>query len=287
MSVRTQSNGQIVPKSQQQQQRPEKPGAIQLVERYKAAIEQALPRHINGDRMMRVVVSSFRTNPKLLECTGGSLIGSILQASQLGLEPNTPLGHCYMIPYGKECQLVIGYQGMIELSVRSGLVSGLYAQAVYEGDVFDYQLGTEPKIVHKPTEQSDTLTHVYAVARLKGSDEPVFTVLPKVRVEEARSRSASANKSSSPWKTDYTAMALKTAVRRLWKWLPKSPEMATSVALDEAIEQARSQSIAWDGAVLEAVEAGGETVDTEGQAPESSPDPAAGNDGHPEPGADG
>lgn len=265
MSVRTQSNGQIQPKAQQGNGNG-KPEVIQLVERYKGAIEQALPRHINGERMSRVVLTAFRSTPALLQCEGASVIGSILQASQLGLEPNTPLGHCWLLPYKDKCQLIIGYQGMIELSMRSGLVSSIYAFPVYEGDVFDHKLGTEMSIHHEPREQSEKLTHVYAVARIKGSEEPIFTVLSRAAVDKYRERSAS--KRSGPWVTDYDAMALKTAVRRLWKWLPKSPEMATAVALEDVSEQGRPQSGAWDPLVTEEVERGGlQVIDAPAEPP--------------------
>jgi recombination protein RecT len=128
--------------------------------------------------------------------------------------------------------MILGYQGMIELAMRSGQVSSIFAHPVYESDEFHYRLGLDPDIHHIPSADADResgkLTHVYAVARIKGAD-PVFVVLSKAQVDARKSRSATAGKSFSPWQSDYDAMALKTAVRALFKWLPKSSEMMARI----------------------------------------------------------
>ncbi len=61
-------------------------------------IEKALPSHMNADRMARIALTTIRTNPKLLECSVPSLLGAVMQAAQLGLEPGL-IGHCYLVPF--------------------------------------------------------------------------------------------------------------------------------------------------------------------------------------------
>lgn len=202
-----------------------------LLERMRPAIAQALPKHISAERIARIALTAVRANPALALCTPQSFLGSLLQASQLGLEVNTPLGQAYLIPYKDVCTLVIGYQGMLDLARRSGMVKAIYAHPVFEGDTFDYELGLEPKLKHKPTDTPGPLTHVYAVARL-ADGEPIFTVLTRADVETYRARSRA--KDNGPWVTDYTAMCLKTAIRRIWRWLPKSAEQATVAAVDDS-----------------------------------------------------
>lgn len=211
---------------------------VDMLEKMKPAIAQALPKHISAERIARIALTAVRSNPALAKCSPQSFLGSLLQASQLGLEVNTPLGQAYLIPYNDVCTLVIGYQGMIDLSRRSGMVKAIYAHPVFQGDTFNYELGLEPKLQHKPCEEPGDLTHVYAVARLTDG-EPIFTVLTKRDVERYRNRSRA--KSSGPWMTDYVAMALKTSVRRLFRWLPKSAEQALAVSIDEAAERDGSQ----------------------------------------------
>ncbi|MED0762673.1 recombinase RecT, partial [Aneurinibacillus thermoaerophilus] len=79
------------------------------------------------------------------------------------------IGHCYIIPYGREAQFIIGYKGMIDLARRSGQIEQIYAHAVYEADHFEYELGLHPKLVHKPaTGRRGAIQYVYAVAHFKG-----------------------------------------------------------------------------------------------------------------------
>lgn len=274
MAVTAQKNGQLVPKSEQKHmQKRQEPELVRLLAKMGPAIQQALPAHINADRMSRIALTALRTTPKLVECSSGSFLGSILQSAQLGLEVNTPLGHAYLIPFENrragttDCQLIIGYQGMLDLARRSGEVSTIYGHCVYEGDIFEHELGTSPRIHHVPQHESEELTHVYAVAKLKGSDEPIFTVLTRSEVEKYRARSRAKN--FGPWRDDYDAMALKTAVRRLFRWLPKSSEMARAAAVEQAPEVGQAQSSGWDPAISEALTSGGVDMPNE----PSDPDP--------------
>lgn len=248
---RTTGNGQIVPRTQQDNSLPA------LLTRMGPEIARALPKHVTAERMSRIALTALRTNPKLGDCTPGSFLGSVLSAAQLGLEPNTPLGHCYLIPYKRECTLQLGYQGMLELARRSGMVRAIYAYAVRDRDEFSYELGLDPTVKHVPAKDDERekrpITHVYAVAKLKDG-EPVFTVMTRAQVEEIRRRSRAAN--DGPWVTDWEQMALKTAIRRLYKWLPKSAEIANAVALDEAPEHG-SQSDAFDPTITEVLQSQG------------------------------
>lgn len=240
----TDKSGQIVPRNGGGA--PAQPKTLlQLVQKLTPEIARALPRHVNPDRMARVVTTALRTVPKLEECTPASFLGCVIQCAQLGLEPCTPLGHAYLIPFNNrragtvDCTLIIGYKGMIDLARRSGIVTSVYAEPVHEHDEFSWQLGTKPMINHRPSDkEGGKLTHVYAVARIRDS-EPIFKVLTKAQVDERRGRSRAS--SSGPWVTDYEAMALKSAVRALAAWMPQSAEFARAVQLDEAADKGLPQ----------------------------------------------
>lgn len=232
-----------------------------LLQRMAPEMAKALPKHVSPDRMSRIALTALRANPELMKCSSASFLGSVLSAAQLGLEPNTPLGHAYLIPYKGTCTLQLGYRGMMDLARRSGEVTSLYAHVVRKGDKFTVKLGLEQTIEHVPSEDErrdeQPMTHVYAVAKLKGG-EPVFVVLTRGQVDKFRARSMAGK--SGPWVTDYEAMAIKTAVRRLFTWLPQSAEMARAVAVDEAPEIGRSQAAAWDPSVADALESQGVEV---------------------------
>lgn len=269
-------------------------GLAGLLGRMTPEIARALPAHVKPERMCRIALTALRATPKLHSCTPESFLGAIVQAAQLGLEVNTPLGHAYLVPYKTTCQLILGYQGMMDLARRSGELSAIYAHAVYEADTFAWSLGLSPDLTHVPARgDRGELTHAYAVARLRSGD-PVFTVLTRAEVDARRARGGGARSDrSTPWATDYEAMARKTAIRSLFTWLPKSAEMAQAAAIDEAPEIGRSQLEMADETVRQLVEAP-EVAATatpatlEAELLASPPaDPALGPDGVAEPGADG
>ena len=258
----TTTNGQI-------QKRAQGPGEnlISLVEKMKGEIARALPKHMTPDRMARVAMTALRTNRDLQQCSPVSFAACVITLAQVGLEPNTPLGHAYLIPRrmkneGMECTFIIGYQGLLDLIRRSGQVSAVWAYPVYRGDAFSVEYGLAPTIKHVPAMDAkrgpDTLTHVYAAARVKDSPDPVFVVLTKAEVEGYRARGG--NRRFSPWQTDYEAMALKTAVRRLYRWLPKSIEVASALSADEAGESESTQLAAVSDEVREMLASHGHDV---------------------------
>ncbi len=252
-----------------------------LIEKMRPEMARALPRHVTPDRMARIVLTAVRTNPKLAECSPSSFLGCVMSLAQLGLEPNTPLQHAYLIPRNMknaatgrkemQCTMLIGYQGMLDLARRSGQVTGIYAYAVRQGDEFAYQLGTEPFVKHVPSEDPDRegkpITHVYAVARIRHG-EPSFVVLTAAQVNARRNRSMAKN--DGPWQTDPEAMTLKTGIRALWPWLPKSAEMARAEALEVAVDTGRSILAAADETVTSLLAAHG--VADDGAASEPSED---------------
>jgi recombination protein RecT len=248
MSIKAEANGQLA-------RREERPKSIQSVlssPSMTLALKMALPKHITPERIARVALTALTKNPKLAECTQESFFGSLLSAAQLGLEVNTPLGQAYLIPYGRDCQLVIGYQGMIDISGRSG--TRVRGNVVREGDFFEVEYGLQQKLVHKPSTDGDReerpITHVYAIAKIPPSNDEVFTVLSRAEVEKYRKRSKSSN--SGPWVTDWEPMAVKTAVRRLFRWLPKSVELQQAIVLDESHER-DGQRESYDQTVVDAL----------------------------------
>jgi len=211
------------------------PVILQYLDRFKDQIAAALPRHMTPDRMARIVTTEVRKVPKLLTCNPKSLFGAVIQASQLGLEPGNALGHAYLIPYGKDVNLIIGYRGMIDLARRSGQIISIEARPVFDGDEFSYEFGLNPDLKHKPgpTNNRGDLTHVYAVAKLKGGGTQ-WDVMTMGEVELIRNQSKAGN--NGPWKTHFEEMAKKTVIRRLFKYLPVSIELQKAVGLDEQAE---------------------------------------------------
>lgn len=206
----------------------------------KAQFQAALPKHMTAERMARIVTTEIRKTPALAKCDQASFLGSVIQCAQLGLEPGNSLGHAYLLPYGNQVQLIIGYRGMIDLARRSGQIVSLSARAVREHDEFDYQLGLHEDLTHKPFEGEDSgeITHVYAVAKLQGGGVQ-FEVMSRAQVEAVRTQSKAGK--SGPWVSHFEEMAKKTVIRRLFKYLPVSVEIQRAVVLDERAEAGANQ----------------------------------------------
>lgn len=234
-------------------------------------IRAMLPKHVSPDRMLKIGLGAIRQNPKLLECTIESLFGGLVLCSQFGLEPNTPMGHCYLIPFqnkkrlpnGKtetvtEVQFIAGYRGLIDLSRRSGQIESISARVVYSNDTFDIQYGTVDEIVHRPVfKDRGEVIGYYAVAKLKDGGKQ-FEFMSQEEIEQVRDSSQNAyadewvdnrktgnkiKKESSPWWKNPTEMGKKTVVRRLFKYLPTSIEMANAIGVDEKADFAGSQDL--------------------------------------------
>ena len=191
-------------------------------------MKMALPNHLTPEKINRVILTEVQKNPKILKCTKSSVLTSVIEACQLGLVPNSVQGLAYLIPYGNRCQLITGYKGLISLALQSGRLASIWGRIVREGDLFEYEEGTNPFIKHKPvlsTDVGDTsgiVKGAYAVAKMKGGSDTQFEFLTLLDIERIKARSASGAR--GPWKDDYEQMAKKTAVRQLLKWLPLESE---------------------------------------------------------------
>jgi recombination protein RecT len=208
---------------------------VSLLEQSKQQIEIALPKTIKSDRFVRVALTEIRKSQQLQACHPVSILASVMQAAQLGLEFGTTLGQAYLIPYKGECTLQIGYRGLISLVLRSRDVRKLEARAVYEGDFFEFEFGTESKITHKPCGDTRNLTHVYAVATFPDGTTQ-FDVMTRYQIEEVRDKYSKA-KEKDTWTKSFDEMAKKTVVRRIVKMLPISAEVGEALDYEGPIEE--------------------------------------------------
>lgn len=211
-------------------------------------------------RMTRLAMLAIQGNPALIRCSPGSIFIALMEAASLKLEPT--LGHAYLVPYGNQARLQIGYRGLVDLAQRSGAVGAVHAAMVYEKDSLDYQEGTSGFVAHErfveviqkdPLEMSDADLEaakpgfrrmVYAVAHLLTGGPPAFDIMSIPEVEAIRRRAKSFNARTSPWITDYDAMAQKTVLRRtLWRRVRSSVELQAAMQMDSSMEGGKPQRL--------------------------------------------
>ena len=216
----------------------------QYIKSMEGEIKKALPSVMTPERFTRMVLSALSVNPKLASCTPESFLGAMMNAAQLGLEPNTPLGQAYLIPYGNSVQFQIGYKGLIDLAYRSGEVELVQAHIVYENDVFECEFGLEPKLVHKPADSNrGDPVKVYAMFKTKSGGYG-FEVMSMDDVRKHAERySQTARSSSSPWKTNFEEMAKKTVLKKTLKYAPMKSDFVKAVVQDETIKSELSEDM--------------------------------------------
>ena len=211
----------------------------------KTQLQQVAAAHMKPERMMRLMANAIRTTPKLGECDPMSLLGGLMTCAGLGLEPNTIMGHAYLIPFKNnrkgitEVQLVVGYKGLIDLARRSGHITSISANIHYSDDeVWEYEEGTEARLRHVPGAQEGDKLHAYAIAKFRDGGH-AYVVLPWAKVMKIRDGSQGWQTAvrfnatdKSPWKTHEDEMAKKTAIRALAKYLPLSVEFRDALTVD-------------------------------------------------------
>jgi recombination protein RecT len=260
----------------------------------KQSFQALLPKGMDAEWFMGEVKVAIARTPKLLECDRMSVFDSLTTCAQLGLSPSGRLGSAYLLPFGGKCTLVIGYKGYVDLAYRSGEVVGFGAQVVHEDDEFDYSEGFGVQIRHhKRSEEANpgALRYVYAWAEMRGGYKVAVLMLRR-EVLAIKDKAPGAKKTDSPWHTHEAEQWKKTALRRLIKLLPLSPQKAQGLHRAQEVEdaewveaaeqEAEEKAPARGTARLKALAAG-----SRGETLESSPVPDSAPASPPEPGSDG
>lgn len=213
-----------------------------LIKAMEPEIKKALPEVITPERFTRMALSALNTTPKLQECTQMSFLAALMTGAQLGLELNTPLGQAYLIPYKNkgtmECQFQIGYKGLIDLAYRNPQMQVISAQTVYENDEFEYELGLNPRLEHRPAlEERGEVKLFYGFFKLVNGGFG-FEVMSKTAMDAyAKEYSKAFDTSFSPWKSNYIDMAKKTVIKRALKFAPLKTDFRKALSTDETIKQ--------------------------------------------------
>ena len=203
----------------------------QSIENKAADMFEILPKHVNKDRFIKSAMLAAYNNQAVQACTPISIVASVYNAAELGLDFTPAKGHAYLVPFGNEAKFMPGYRGMMELCRRTGVVKKIEAHVVHIQDTFELEYGTNSHLTHIPFLKGDPgeVIGAYAVAILE-NDLPIYEYMTVIELEKVRKIYRTGQKGSGPWTTWTEEMYKKTVIRRLFKYLPSSPD------LDKAIE---------------------------------------------------
>lgn len=181
---------------------------------------------MNFNREAGFAIQILMNNQALLGCDPESVKHSIVNVALTGLTLNPALKYAYLIPRKGKCILDISYMGMIKILTDAGAVKNIDAGVIYSGDKFDYRKGSDPYFKHQPAlKNKGEKVAAYAIAFLRDGGFQ-FEVISKEEVEKIRATSESykneKGRSFSPWETWEDEMWKKSALKRLFKLLPKT-----------------------------------------------------------------
>lgn len=219
----------------------------------KTMLPQLLESHgISPAQFVQIVTSEVKKNEKLLEAFSvnpSSMFASILAGAEIGLIPSELIGEFFLIPRsikqtdGKYLQTVtplIGYKGLVSVLLRSGDITKIHTEVVYEGDEFEPIYGLEPTIIHKPNfdapRTSDKIKFAYAVAKNRVG-EFQFAVMTRAEIIAVQKMSKYENdlyfndkKNPNRW------MERKAVLVQLSKMLPKDYHSKKAIGMTGALD---------------------------------------------------
>lgn len=170
-------------------------------------------------------------NDALKKCSEKSIVNALVNISLTGLTLNPKKAYCYLIPRKGQAVLDISYQGMIYMMTNQLNIKSIHSEVVYTNDFFEYYTDENSvKITHKPnvfSKDRGDILGVYAIAYNNDGGSTV-AVLKEEEIQQIKSTSQAAGTSYSPWSQSETIqneMRKKTAIRRLWKTVPKSDKI--------------------------------------------------------------
>jgi recombination protein RecT len=213
---------------------------------FRGEIAKVLPKHLPAERMLRVALTTAKMNDKIAKANMTSFAAAMMKCSQYGLEPDGRNAH--LIPFKckdgtYDIQLIFDYKGLASLVRRSGDVSDIHCDVVYENDEFECTFGNGGALLHKPNlkskrEDRGDIYCAYSFVKLKDgsvSYEPMalWEVLDVMENSQGYKAFKAGYAKSSPWETSFAEMAKKTAFRRHTKWLPLSPETKEALMADD------------------------------------------------------
>lgn len=310
-----------------QAQRPQSPAAqartptlLELLksDRVQDGLARVAGKLLDPVRLTSLVVNSIHKTPKLALCEPKSVLGAVMVSGSLGLEPNTPAGLAYLIPYKSRwknpatnqwedrysCQFQLGYRGLITLAHRSKAVLLAKAEAIRDRDEFHYVEGFEAELRYiKALSGRGRLQGAFCFTRHPDGLN-LASVIPLEDIYKARARSEtyralsravenarndkeldSAEKAlaETPWVMWEDQMVAKTAMKahltRLPIWDQPSALLASAAALDDSAIEGTLDMTAIGEAGLKNADNVLAMVKDEAPLPTKEPDPAPTGDG--------
>lgn len=228
------AKGLITKQKEQAVQSAPKAGVALLDAMFKQDSVQARFQRMLGKKsagFISSVLTVVSQNKLLQNVDMRTVLSAASIAASLDLPILPSLGRAWIVPYKGAAQFQIGYLGYVELAQRSGLYKSINVNTVYEGEVVKWNKFTE-ELTYGEQEGDTAIGYCASFELLNGFRKVVYWTKDAV-IKHAQRFSKSYHSSSSPWQSDFDAMAMKTVLAyTLRHWGPMSIEMQKAMAED-------------------------------------------------------
>ena len=195
----------------------------------------------NAPLFVASLIDLYASDTYLQNCDPSLVILEALKAATLKLPINKALGFAFVVPYKKQGKYVpqfqLGYRGLVQLAQRSGIYRYINAGTVYEGEYRGFnKLTGDLDLTGAKT--SDTVVGYFAyLETTNGFKKCAFATRDDME-RHAKKYSKAFSRDSSPWQTEFDAMAEKTMLRRLLgKYGLLSIDMAEGLGGDSGFDE--------------------------------------------------
>lgn len=220
---------------------------LTVIQKHQAFLGARLPQlaqwavgGLRPEALVRWALLDLQMSPKLQQCSPAQLYLGLLACAAAGLEPGNLKQHAFLVPFRDNkrnmtvCQFMVGWRGVVVQARRSREVLSVDPEVVYEADTFDIDLGSQPRVHHKPElfKPRGEIIGAYAVARMKHG-QPMIEWMSRDDLERVRAM-ATKRKDSPAWNDWADQMYRKTPVRRLAKRMPLNADYYAAQAIEDA-----------------------------------------------------
>lgn len=200
---------------------------------WKRELAKVLPNETEVARFMAVALlqlSDPKVGGKLARCTKESFYNSIMSSARSGILPDGVNG--YLIPYGTTCSLQFSYRGLCDMAIRNGIATHFASDIVRKNDVFVWRNGclVEHTVEGWDDDERGEVVGVWCRAFLPDGQTQDMR-MSKKEIEKVRSKAQSDNVWSEWWEE----MAKKACLKRLFKTMRNTPQLAEAIKADNEL----------------------------------------------------
>lgn len=201
-----------------------------------AKIKEVLGNEKVAAGFISSVISIANGNQLLRKADSMTVVGAAMVAATMQLPVVPTIGLAYIVPYKGRAQFQIGYKGLIELAERSGQFKNIIDEVVYEGQLISKNRFTGEYVFDEDAKTSDkVIGYMARFDLINGFSKTIYWTKDEVEAHAKRFSQAYTSGYSSPWKSDFDAMARKTVLKALFsKYAPKSIQMQNAITFDQA-----------------------------------------------------